>query len=168
METLKKRTLISTTLLLLIFTYFHEVSAITQDLGRHLLFGEIILKTHSVPKINLLSYTHSSFPFINHHWLSEVIFTLVFKTASFEGLLILTTTTALAAFLAVFVFAIRKGTLGPTVFAALVYLPILAERTDVRPEVFSFLFLSLFMVILYTYRTRNTRWIFMLPFIELL
>ncbi len=53
-------------------------------------------------------------------------------------------------------------------FCSLLYIPILFERTDVRPEFFSFLFLSLFIVILYKFREKFTRLIFLLPFIELL
>ena len=39
---------------------------------------ELKSKTHAIPSINLFSYTFPSFPFINHHWLSEVIFYLSF------------------------------------------------------------------------------------------
>jgi len=46
----------------------------TEDLGRHLLLGKIILAERAVPQTNLLTYTHPEFPFINHHWLSEKSF----------------------------------------------------------------------------------------------
>ncbi len=153
--------------ILLIAGFLHPISAITQDLGRHLLTGQIILQTHSVPKVNLFSYTYPDFPFINHHWFSEVIFYLTNQLVGFNGLLVLTILTVTAAFAFVFFFSLKKGNIFAITIISILYLRVLFERTDVRPEIFSFLFLSLFLVILYRYREQYTRLIFVLPFLEL-
>ena len=156
-------------LLFLIFIgFFHPISSITQDLGRHLTTGEIILNTYSVPKTNLFSYTYPNFPFINHHWLSEVLYKILFQVTGFYGLLILNTILILLSFGLVLWYALKKTNPLSLFFCSLLYIPILFERTDVRPESFSFLFLSLFIVILYKNREKFTRLIFLLPFIELL
>lgn len=147
--------------------FFHPVSAITQDLGLHIKTGEIILFTHNVPKTNLFSYTYSGFPFINHHWLSEVIFYLIYQLSGFSGLLIIVTFTAAIAFFLVFIPAFKKADISAIAIASILYLEILAERTDLRPEIFSFLFLSIFIAVLYKFRQKFTRWIFILPIIEL-
>lgn len=168
MEKIARAFCILLVFILLFVSFFHEITAITQDLGRHLLFGDIILQTKSVPSTNFLSYTHPNFPFINHHWLSEVILTIVFGRFGFAGLLVVTTTVALCAFLLVFWTSLRKNNVLALCVASFLYLGILLERTDVRPEVFSFLFLSSFIVILYKNRTRSTRWIFLLPLLQLL
>ena len=154
--------------LLLFIGFFHPVYSITQDLGRHLITGEIILKTGDIPKTNLFSYTYPDFPFINHHWLSEVIYFAFFQIAGFNGLLILNTALALVAFGLIFFKASKKSGMFSLLFCSLLYIPILFERTDVRPEFFSFLFLSLFIIILYKFREKFTRLVFLLPFIELL
>src|SRR5579864_8396776 len=83
---------------LLFLSFLHPISAITQDLGRHLLTGKIIVQTHHVPKANLFSYTYPAFPFINHHWLSEVVFFLLTQTLGLHGLLVFTTIIATVAF----------------------------------------------------------------------
>src|SRR3989338_231191 len=160
---------VTSLLLLLIFIgFFHPVTAITQDLGRHLITGDIILETHSVPKTNLFSYTYPDFPFINHHWLSEVFYSISFQTIGFNGLLISNATLILMSF-GLIIFSIYKKVGALTLlFCSLLYLPILFERTDVRPESFSFMFLSLFIFILYKFREKFTKWILILPFIELL
>ena len=160
---------VTSLLLLLIFIgFFHPVTAITQDLGRHLITGDIILETHSVPKTNLFSYTYPDFPFINHHWLSEVFYSISFQTIGFNGLLISNATLILLSF-GLIIFSIYKKVGALTLlFCSLLYLPILFERTDVRPESFSFMFLSLFIFILYKFREKFTKWILILPFIELL
>ena len=54
-----------------------QESAITQDLGRHLRLGEMIVAGDSrkcALYSNCLTYTYPDYPFINHHWGSEVIF----------------------------------------------------------------------------------------------
>ncbi|MFH1186661.1 MAG: hypothetical protein V1697_00645 [Candidatus Levyibacteriota bacterium] len=155
--------------LLLFVGFFHPIRAITQDLGRHLLLGEIILKNFSIPKTNLFSYTYPDFPFINLHWLSEVIFYLVFKLINFNGLLIFSTIIVIVAFLLIFLKALKNKN-SPIVITigSILYLRILFERTDIRPEIFSYLFLSIFIFILYKYRKKFTYWILILPFIELL
>src|SRR5947209_7454736 len=53
--------------LLFFVGFFHPITAINEDLGRHLLLGQIIGKTQTVPKVNLLSYTYPQAPFINSH-----------------------------------------------------------------------------------------------------
>ena len=153
---------------LLFIGFFHPIYSITQDLGRHLKTGEIILQTHSVPKTNLFSYTHPNFPFINHHWLSEVIYYISFQKIGFNGLLIINTVLALLSFGLIFLKASKKSKAIVLLFCSLLYVPILFERTDVRPEFFSFLFLSVFIIILYKFREKFTRLIFLLPLVELL
>lgn len=153
---------------LLFLGYFHPLTSFTQDLGRHLTTGNLILQTHTVPKTNLFSYTYPNFPFINHHWLSEVLFALIFKVFGANGLLILTIFIVFVAFALIFSFVYKKTNAPSLAIASLLLLPILFERTDVRPEIFSFLFLSIFMLILYKFKEKFTKWIFILPLLELL
>ncbi|MBI4096327.1 MAG: hypothetical protein HY425_01275 [Candidatus Levybacteria bacterium] len=153
---------------LLFLGYFHPLTSITQDLGRHLITGQIILQTHSVPKTNLFSYTYPNFPFVNHHWLSEVFYSLLFQATGFNGLLILNTALILLSFGLIIASVYKKINSLALLSCSLLFIPILFERTDVRPEFFSFLFLSLFIVILYKFREKSTRWIIILPLIELL
>jgi len=163
---------------LLFIEFFHPLTAITQDLGRHIKTGEIIVQTHHVPKINLFSYTYPNFPFINTHWLSEVIFYVIFQLTGFHGLLVFTTLITLVAFGIVFI-SVKRQALSVKLehyshfpyaltITSLLYFSVLLERTDVRPEIFSFLFVSIFISILYKYREKYTHFIFILPILELL
>lgn len=168
MERARAFFLIPTLFTLVFLTYFHEVTSITQDLGRHLLTGQLILETRSVPITNLYSYTNPDFPFINTHWLSEVVFFTFHRFFGFDGLLALTVAVALGAFSLVFFSCLRNDNLLSTTAVTLLFLPILFERTEIRPEIFSFLFLAIVVAVLYQNRKRPTRWIFALPLIELL
>lgn len=149
--------------LVVFFAYFRPITAFTQDLGRHLLLGNIILETGSVPKTNLFSYTHPDFPFINTHYLSEVIFYVVTDLFGLTGLLLLMALLATATFSMLFILAIRRVRMPLlTCAVSLLFLPLLFERTDLRPEIFSFFLTSVFLVILYRYRKAHTRLIFLL------
>ncbi len=153
---------------LLVAGFFHPITAFTQDLGRHLLMGQQILINHSVPSINLLSYTYPTFPFINHHYLSEVLFYLFYGLAGENGLLLLMTSIVVIAFGLVFFYSAKKARIIPTSLLSFFYLRVLFERTDIRPEMFGYLLLSIFLVSLYHYRENYTKWILLLIPLELL
>lgn len=140
--------------------FFHNIIEFDQDLGRHLLMGKIILETQSVPQVNLLAYTHPDFPFINSHWLSEVIFYLIgvpgilyFKVVVLGTACLLTVHTA---------YRYSKN-LAATAVAFAVFVPVLLERTEIRPEMFTYLFAALFGYVLLV----NKRLIWFLPLIQL-
>jgi hypothetical protein len=156
------------TFLLLFVGFFHPITSITQDLGRHFLLGDIILKTFNVPKTNLFSYTYPNFSFINLHWLSEVFLFIIFKFSGYNGLLIISTIIVSVSFGLIFLKLKKISNFNALSICSILYLLILFERTDIRPEIFSFLFLSIFIVILYKYRDKYTKWIYILPLIELL
>lgn len=134
-------------------------TALTQDLGRHLLLGEMILKDYRVPQTNLFSYTYPDFPFTNHHYLSEVLFFLTANAFGIDSLLILTICCMFLACLIVFLQAKKHAHILPLIFVSFLSLRILFERVDVRPEAFSFLLTSLFVTILFSFRQRSSKWI---------
>ena len=135
----------------------------TQDLGRHLLLGQIIVQTKAVPKINLISYTYPHFPFINHHWFSEVILFICQKGMGLNSLIILK---ACVICLAIVIAVIASGSvLG--VGTAFLFSPLILERADIRPEIFGFLAFSLLLMQLRTVQ-KTKRISFYVPFIFLL
>jgi hypothetical protein len=155
-------------LLVLLIGFFHPITAYSQDLGRHLLTGQIILKTLSIPSTNLFSYTYPTFPFINHHWGSEVIFYLTKTISGDLGLFILSLLVIGTACTVIFLYCAKRASVLTLVFLAILYLRVLFERTDLRPELFSFLILSVMVTILYTYREHSTKFIFLLIPLQLL
>lgn len=153
---------------LVVLGYFHPITALTQDLGRHLLTGNLILKTLAVPKVNLYSYTFPDFPFINHHWLSEVMFALINQCCGFVGLFVLMLFLVTAAFAVQVKAVFSKVTALSVGLSGILYIGILFERTDLRPELFSFFFLSVFVTMLYRYRQKPTNHIYLLIPLQLL
>lgn len=157
-------------LLLLFFTFsflFVSDQAFDQDLGRHLKLGEIIVKTGQIPKTNLFSYTNPDFPFINTHWLFEVLVFIASITIGLQTLL----------FIKVFIFLISvwlilrvipKENIPLLLPIGFIFLHVLRERLELRPEIFSFLFTASTYYILEKYQRRPTRLIYLLPTIQLI
>jgi len=154
--------------LLTFLLFLHPIVDFSQDLGRHIKLGEIIVQTHAVPKTNLFSYTYPNFPFINHHWFSEVIFYYLNLLFGPSGILICTSALAALSMALLFIFVLKKSNLFTVFISSCLYLCILLSRTYLRPEIFSFFFMSMFVVILYKNQEKFSRLILVLPILELL
>ena len=139
-------------LLLLIYGYLlsHKIDLVTADLGRHIKNGEALIteRNFDVIKTNFYSYTEPDFQAVNHHWLSGIIFFVIWKVAGFAGVHIFFIALSLAAFLIFLKIARDKIGIGPAAIATLIAIPLLAERTEIRPEAFSYLFCGIFLMYL--------------------
>ncbi|HEX8964894.1 MAG TPA: hypothetical protein VF820_00495, partial [Patescibacteria group bacterium] len=138
------------------------VSAINEDLGRHIISGELTLTTRHVISINFFSFTNSSYPFVNVYWLSEVIFYLIYIHAGFFGLLLLTILFAIFSWFILVLPFIKQKAIIPILFSSLILLGIFLLRTEVRPEIFSYFFLSIFTTLLFYFRRKYTLLLFIL------
>jgi hypothetical protein len=149
---------------------FRNINLVSADLGRHLKNGEIFLKNHEIPKTNFYSYTNPDFPFVNHHWGSGVVFYLIWQFLGFPGVSLFFITLSLLTFAVFFVISKQNSGLAVSIPVALLVIPLLGERAEVRPEVFSYFFSSIFFWILWNYHKNiiSYRWLFILPFLEII
>lgn len=136
------------------------------DLWWHLAGGRYILENGLIPRTDPFSYTAFGQPWMNHEWLSQVIFYLVFRLGGLSLLvgfksLIITLT-------AWVVFRLGWKVSGSPVLAALVtFLSLLCARTtpffDVRPYIFSYLFSAIFLSCLERFsREKKSFFVFLL------
>lgn len=154
--------------IIFIFSFtFTTSSDFNEDLGRHIKLGEIITSTKQVPKTNLFSYTNSGFPFLNHHWLSEVVFYISSQTFGINSLIILKTILIISSILIVVYIGIKKAGILPALTTALLFSPLLINRLYIRPEIFGYLFFSILLYILFFYK-KHKKILFVIPFILLL
>ncbi|MBP6882293.1 MAG: hypothetical protein KBC15_01930 [Candidatus Levybacteria bacterium] len=163
------RTQIFTTLIgcfLLTILFFHPIQAFNQDLGRHILIGNIIVSTKSIPDTNLLSYTYPTFPFINHHYFAEIVYSVANNLGGPTLLFLITLASILTTFL-LLVLHHKTNTLSLLV-ATLFFLGILGDRIEIRPEIFSYLFLSIFITILFKNRGKPTKLLYLLPLVQII
>jgi len=162
--------ILSPILLFIFFASFliHPLYSINQDIGRHLKSGEIIWQTKSVYKTNLFSYTEPDHPFINHHWLSEVAFFGLNNVIGLKGLILFKAVILLLSLWLLFLAVKNKADLWIFLISAMAGIMVWAERTDVRPEIFSYLFLSYFLFAIFRAKYSNqTKWLYVLPIVQI-
>jgi hypothetical protein len=161
-----------TALLLLVYGFYlaHQFNLTVGDVGRHLKNGQLFIETGLIPKINLYSYVYPDYPFINHHWGSGVVFYVIQRLSGFEGLSLAFIIISMVTFLIFINMATEYSSFAIAAPIAVVVLPILITRTEVRPELFSYLFCGLFLQVLwgYKYGKLGLRWLFCLPILEIL
>ncbi|MFA6005016.1 MAG: hypothetical protein WC775_00840 [Patescibacteria group bacterium] len=128
---------------------FHLDGAYNQDLGRHLKLGEIIVNTGTVPFTNLFTYTHTEYPFVNHHWLSEVVYYFTHTLGGDTALLIQKIVLLILISILIWVFLGRsKDKIIWFVLSHIIFLPLFLERPDTRPEIFGYVFFTYLLCVL--------------------
>lgn len=154
-------------LLFFVFSFLWRTdSSFNQDLGRHLKIGEIIWQTKSIPLTNLFSYTYPDFPFINSHWLFELLIYLGQQTIGLQAVLVCKIIIILTSvWLVLKIIPKKQYLLLPVGF---IFLHTLRERPELRPEIFSFLFTALTLFILDKYEKTKTKLLYILPAIQLI
>jgi len=153
------------------FFLFHKIDLTTADLGRHIKNGELVLNNNfEILNSNFYSYTEPDFPLVNHHWGGGVIFYLIWKVIGFTGLSFFYFILSLLIFYLFFYIAKRESNFSIAFISSLLVIPLIAQRTEVRPEIFSYLFIALFFWILWKWKKNeiNDKWLFVLPVLEII
>ncbi len=119
------------------------------DAGLYITDGKVIWQTQKVFRLNIYSYTVPDYPVYDHHWLSSVVFYLTHEFFGFKGLTILKTFVLLSAFAVLFFAALKKADFWLVALFSFPTILILAQRTRIRPEMFSYLFIAIFLYLLF-------------------
>ncbi len=136
--------IIFTGLLILVGIIFSQKINFTNiDLGRHLENGKIVWENPQILFQNFYSYTEPDFKFINHHWLSGLIFYKIYVIGGFKLLGIFNLLIALITFLLFFKLSNKKSNFYLSAAISLPVIFLLSERVEIRPEIFSYLFIIL-------------------------
>ncbi len=134
-------------LFILIFSYLiREIHCL--DVWLHLKTGEYILENGTFPRHDIFSYTMPNKPWINHEWLSQVVFYAIYNKFGFDGLIILRALVVSSAFLLLFLLGYRKENYLIMALLLLATLFISKQRFLLRGELFTFLFTALSLLIL--------------------
>lgn len=159
--------------IVLLFIFFasllvHPLNSINQDIGRHIKSGQIIWETKQIYKTNLFSFTEPNTPFINHHWLSEVAFYGLNNALGLKGLILFKTAVILLALGLLLASVYSKTRLWPLAISSLVGFMVFMERIDVRPEIFSYLFLSFFVFAIFKAKNENNyKYSYFVPLVQI-
>lgn len=147
------------------------INLTTADLGRHLKNGQLFFENGLIPATNLYSYTYPHYPFTNHHWGFGVVSYLIFKLTGFVGVSIFFIAAGLVTFYLFFDVARKSSNFYIATILSLLIMPIGGSRTEIRPEVFSYLFAAVFFWVLWHYQQTNQlrpKPLILLPLTELL
>jgi len=119
------------------------------DLPRHLLVGKLIRTTHEIHLTDIFSYRTVDFPSIPHEWLSQVIFSAFYDLLGLGGVVFLTVLIVTTVWAIIYYDALRRSN---SLIAALVFtgLGVGASLIHVlpRPHLFSYLFTTLWILVL--------------------
>jgi hypothetical protein len=128
--------------------FAQEIALVNADLGRHITNGRVFFETGGPISTNFYSYTEPDFRTINHHWGAGVIFYVVWKWCGFTGLSLLSIIVNALAVLMFVLAAARQARPAHVFLLTLLALPLIACRTEVRPEAFSYLLLGVYYYVL--------------------
>ncbi|MCA9409323.1 MAG: hypothetical protein KC733_11585, partial [Candidatus Omnitrophica bacterium] len=119
---------------------------------------------------NFYSYTEPEFPTVTHHWGTGVIFYHIWKSFGFYGVSLFYTAILLATFLIFFWLAQRLSSFSYAFIFAVLSLPLITSRVEIRPEGFSALLLGVYFFLLYSVKLKKISFkvLWVLPFLQLL
>ena len=151
-------------LITFLFFFFKGIIFLDPDFGWHLKMGEIIT-SFGIPKADPFSYTMSTFPFIDHEWLSNV-FIHIFHSSI--GIWSLSFVFAIFTFGAIYL-SLKRDPRNLVFWELPVVLSIgiLYAYFGVRPQVESWLLWAIFLAITLNEK-RWKKWNFFLPILFLI
>jgi len=131
------------------------------DFGWHIRMGEIIQKT-GIPKTDPFSYTMSSYPFVDHEWLTNIILAKLYLLINAKGLAIVFASLVMISMFIQLWLVNRKWFFVPFILAAGSLFPFLG----IRPQLITWFFFSILLLILFNQKA--WRYKFFLPFLFML
>lgn len=140
------------------------------DLPRQITIGKEILEGNwNILYENTFSYVEPSFTFFNHHWLSGVFFYILYNIIGWSGLVIFKVLIFFLTFAILFKISLKKADFWLVALISIPVIFILRERTGLRPEVFSYLFIAIFTYLLLDFeKNSDSKRIFWLIPLQLL
>lgn len=123
------------------------------DLFWHLANGRAMLETGAIVNSEIFSYTSFGKEFVNHAWLSQLLFGFVFENFGPKALIVFKVLLTLFVTLVIYTLC-RRQTLRPLLAASVCLLFIAAShfRYVARPHLFSYLCLAFLIYTLFEYR----------------
>ncbi|MFH1523234.1 MAG: hypothetical protein ABIE43_05465 [Patescibacteria group bacterium] len=141
--------------LLIILIFCHKSELTSLDLGRHIKNGQMVWQDKNVLYNNLYSFTEPDFSFVNHHWFSGVIFYWLYLLGGFNILTVFSVIITLLTVSLSFYHAHKKSNFLIVSILILPAILLLSQRTDIRPEIFSYFFLVLTFYLIDKFRKNH-------------
>jgi tetratricopeptide (TPR) repeat protein len=128
---------------------FKIILPAAEDLPRQMRNGyDILHGDFEVIYKNVYSFTQPEHEFANHHWLYGVYSHVLHSVAGYDGIVLAKVVILLIAFCLLFLVALRKANFWLVLVFAFPTVILLASRAAARPEMFSYLFVAMFLYLL--------------------
>lgn len=135
------------------------------DLWGHIRFGQDILKTHSVIQDDVYSYRSQPGFWINHEWLSEVLFAAIYDGLGPPGLIAFKVVVSLVILVLCYAHIRRfwSGAFTSVLLLILISVPFRMGMNVIRPQIFTYLCFLLLLLALEAAAAGRGRWLWSLP-----
>jgi hypothetical protein len=147
----------------IVFWFSHTV--VDPDLWGHIRFGQDILDTRSIVQTDHYSYRTAGQLWINHEWLSEVVFAALYNAAGPPGLIAFKVVASVL-ILGLCYRHLRRYGLGPyrsLALLALVTVPFRMGLGTIRPQIFTYFLFLLLLLLLERASTGRLHCIWLVP-----
>ncbi len=134
----------------------------SHDLWWHLRTGDLILRQGTPPRTNLYSFTAPDTLWVTHEWLSEVLFAWLYHHAGPASLVALKMLLVGGAFALACLLGCREGGAWPAAAVALAAANASCFTFDIRPQLFTYLFLVICLGAVARHREQGGRGIYFL------
>lgn len=144
-------TILFVIVMLTVFSISFYAIRTSTDEWWHLRTGQYIVEHHSLPQHDIYDYTTLDMPWVNHEWLSQVIFYLVYDSVGIKGFILFKSLVIIAAFAILFC-AVYKRVNNPYIALFVTMIAALASRHTLypRPTIFSYLLMASYLYLLYS------------------
>ncbi|MFI5455370.1 MAG: hypothetical protein ACHRXM_07945 [Isosphaerales bacterium] len=146
-----------------LFWFAHTV--VDPDLWGHIRFGQDIIRTGSIIQSDTYSYRTGAQPWINHEWLSEVIFARLYNRSGPSGLIAFKVLVSLLLLGLSYAHLTRCG-LGPlrsVLLLILIGIPFRMGLGTIRPQLFTYLIFLIQLLLLERATAGRAYWLWVLP-----
>ncbi len=151
---------------LILCAAFHHFSYVTADpdLWGHLKFGQAHWESGHLDRTDSYSFTACGREWINHEWLAELVFYFLFNIFQGSGLLFGKLILGLLV-VAVVLATCKTRRSSPTVTACVMMAAIWVMKPGfmIRPQLFSFLFFSIYLLVFHLFFNRKINYLYCLP-----
>ena len=122
--------------------YFFSSNQIDPDLWGHVTFGQYIVEHLKFPRTDIYSYTAYGSIWVNHEWLAESFFYIIYKFFANAGLVICKTIVGILTIIPAY-FVMRRRTSNVILQAILFFaMWVMAYGFSMRPHIFTFMFFA--------------------------
>lgn len=129
------------------------------DMWWHLKTGEVIWNTHSIPKVDLFSFTAQGHPWIAQEWLSQLTIYGAWKLGGYTGLMVWFCIVASLLIIGAYLLStLYSGNCKVAFLGGVTVWLFSTIGLEIRPHMIGYLLLICELIIIQLGRTRSSRW----------